>query len=50
MPNLALIPVLPYYQIIPFRFNGASKSILYGYLLGLVRYIEDGFNMGRLKI
>jgi len=34
----------------PFRSNGASKSILYGYLLELVRYIEDGFNMGRMKI
>jgi hypothetical protein len=31
----------------PFRFNGASKSILNEYLLELVRYIEDGFNMGR---
>jgi len=31
----------------PFRFNGASKSILYEYLLELVWYIEDGFNMGR---
>ena len=34
----------------PFRFNGASKSILCQedeYLLELVWYIEDGFNMGR---
>ena len=31
----------------PFRFNGASKSILYGYLLELVWYIKDGFDMGR---
>ena len=43
MPNLALIPVLPYCQIMPFRFNGASKSILCQedeYLLELVRYIH----------
>ncbi len=34
----------------PFRLNGASKSILCQedeYLLELVWYIEDGFNMGR---
>jgi hypothetical protein len=36
----------------PFRFNGASKSILCQedeYLLELVWYIEDGFNMGRCE-